>query len=92
MHLGNDIRSIWSTYNVGSLLTESTSQGHLEDIGVKIVKCEMDGHDTWQIHQLDSTDTDRPLDWEYVGINESVEAKAAQVRNTYKTTGRPTFN
>lgn len=92
MHLGNDIRSIWSSYNTGSLLTESTGQGLLEDIGVKIVKREMDGHDTWQIHQLDSSDMTKPLDWEYVGVNESVELKMAQVRNTYTTTGRPTFN
>lgn len=99
MHLGNDIRSIWESYN-----TDTSEQipgalpGQIPELGVKIVvndEGDNDGdryYETWEIHPIDSTTNGKPLDWDYKSSDETLENKVAQVRRIYKLTRRLAFN
>lgn len=98
MHLGNDIRSIWSAYNSQDMLTESVSTDdmvNLDKIGLRIERNEQgddDGdryYETWEIY---STHNGQLIDWDYVSGGESIQDVAAKVMRVYNNTGRPTFN
>ena len=100
MNNGSDIRSIYDLYyGNSSLLTESKDRpGDIPEIGMRVVRNtegDNDGdryYETWELYSLDDTHSSgRPLDWDYVDRNETIEDVIARVKRNFKMTGRPTL-
>lgn len=99
MNNGMDIRNIYDLYSGREVLTESVDRaGEIPELGVRVEhnpEGDNDGdryYETWELYSLDDTrGFRRPLDWDYVGKNETIEDVVARVKRMFKITGRPTL-
>jgi hypothetical protein len=100
MNNGSDIRNIYGLYSGNSsLIKESRDRpGDIPEIGMRVERNpegDNDGdryYETWELYSLDDTPGfGRPLDWDYVDRDETIEDVVARVKRNFKMNGRPTL-